>query len=497
VGSAAGCRSHAPTSGLADSSAADVASEIAQEQGEDAGPQTLIAALRFETMVFSRREFPPRDPGRSADEKAQVVRLGSLRKGQRVPVKVGVVKTGACPEGWFELLEGGFVCGRFATQDFDNKELKTTPHAPYAEGPLPYDYGLNLTNGAPMYRRPPLRRERATYEKGLISAGKTEEDRTLAAKEMAAETGATPWYLKDNPDKSSVTLDDLKGESALVIQRMVRGFYLALDQEVHAFAGKFWRTVQGDYVPAEHVLVHKSKTEFEGVWIGKGDEQRKLPLGFVLRPGARPYRFPTPGQAPTRGDKMARFTIVGLTANQVAYEGRKYYETTEGWWLRDLDGTLTRPGPAPPDLESREKWIDVNVTTQTLVAFEGAQAVFATLVSSGRRDREDASKDHPTPTGSFRIREKHIATTMDDDTASDGPYSIEEVPWVMYFERSYALHGAFWHSQFGREHSHGCVNMIPHDAKELFAWVGPVLPSGWHSVRATAANPGTRVLVHE
>ena len=86
---------------------------------------------------------------------------------------------------------------------------------------------------------------------------------------------------------------------------------------------------------------------------------------------------------------------------------------------------------------------------------------------------------------------------MDNDTATDGPYSIEDVPWIMYFDGSTALHGAFWHSSFGHERSHGCVNMTPHDAHELFGWVGPMLPEGWHGVHATEANPGTRVIVHE
>jgi hypothetical protein len=425
------------------------------------------------------------------------MQLGSLRKGQQVPVKASLAKAGGCAEGWFELANGGFVCGRFATVDLNSKELQSAPHTPYADRPLPYDYGLNLTNGTPMYRRPPLRRERATYEKGLFVAGKTDEDRTSAAKEITAEKGETPWYLADNPQRSNVTLDDLKGESALVEQRMVRGFYVALDQEVHAFAGKFWRTTRGDYVPFDHILVHQSTTEFDGVWVGRDDEPRKIPVSFSLRPGARQYRFPTEGQRPTRGDKLARFTIAALTGKHVVFDQRTFYETTEGWWLRDLDGTVARPGPPPTDLLPDEKWIDVNVSTQTLVASEGSKPVFATLVSTGRRNPQDESKNHPTPTGAFRVREKHVATTMDDDSATDGPYSIEDVPWVMYFEKGYALHGAFWHSGFGHEHSHGCINMEPHDAHDLFQWVGPTLPAGWHAVHATAANPGTRVIVHE
>jgi hypothetical protein len=159
--------------------------------------------------------------------------------------------------------------------------------------------------------------------------------------------------------------------------------------------------------------------------------------------------------------------------------------------------SITRPGPAPKDLAPDEKWIDVNLSTQSIVAFEGERPVFATIISSGRHNDDDPAKDHRTVQGTFRVTEKHIAATMEADTASDGPYKIEDVPWIMYFEGSYALHGAFWHSSFGKERSHGCVNMQPIDAKAVFAWTGPALPSGWHGVKSTDKNPGTRVIVHE
>ena len=71
------------------------------------------------------------------------------------------------------------------------------------------------------------------------------------------------------------------------------------------------------------------------------------------------------------------------------------------------------------------------------MAFEGAAPVYVTLFSSGRNE-------HETVTGSFHIREKHIASTMDGDAdiAADGPYSIEDVPYIQYFNGGYALHGA-------------------------------------------------------
>jgi hypothetical protein len=499
-----GCKGRPPQEGAHD---AESSALLAEPRAADAstgavvgeppvGSTVVVAAIRSPTPIFSRPEIPARDPERAADEKKEVVRLGSLRKGQRVTARNSGKKGGHCSDGWFELVGGGWLCGRHVTVDFDNKELKDAPHPPFADRPLPYDYGLNLTNGTPMYRRAPLRRERAANEKGLLVAGKTVDDRAAAAKEIAAEKGETPWYLADEPQKGQVTLDQLKGESALVEQRMVRGFYVAIDQEVHAFAGKFWRTTRGNYVPFDHILVHQPKTEFEGVWVGKDDEPRKLPLAFLLR-GSPRIAFSDAGQTPSRGELVARFSILSLTPRRELFEGRGYLETTEGFFVREQDAAVAR-APAPPaDLKPGEKWIDVNLATQTLVAFEGDRPVFATIVSSGRHDDEDRAKDHRTPSGSFRIREKHISTTMDDDSATDGPYSIEDVPWVMYFEKGIALHGAFWHSSFGKEHSHGCVNMLPHDARELFAWVGPTLPDGWHAVRATAENPGTRVLVHE
>ena len=61
-------------------------------------------------------------------------------------------------------------------------------------------------------------------------------------------------------------------------------------------------------------------------------------------------------------------------------------------------------------------------------------------------------------------------------------YSIEDVPWTQYFEEGFALHTAFWHTQFGLPRSHGCVNMTPDDAHYVFARTWPQLPSGWHGV---------------
>ncbi|MCW5835795.1 MAG: L,D-transpeptidase [Labilithrix sp.] len=509
-----GCKGHGPSGG-------DDASATTETTSGDDGPVTVeaidagadvegatprIAALDQVTPVFNMTAWPAKDPSKTSEERQGAQRLGYLRRGQVLAVKPNVVKKGNCAEGWYELVTGGFVCGKYVTTDLSAKELETAPHPPYTDRPLPYDYGLNLTNGAPLYRRRPLKKERSELEKGL-AVGKTKKTDGGAPPKAPAGPD-TPWYLKDHKgQRPQVTIEDIRTneQGGLVVVRMVRGFYLALDKSLSTASGKFWRNTAGFLAPADHILVHKATTEFEGVKIGAEGEKRHLPLGWVVSPRAHRYRIeegdPTRADEKNgklkRGDPLDRFTIAQLTGKSVTIEGRGYFETDEGWWLRDIDAAVTRPGPAPKNLAPGEKWIDVNLSTQSLVAFEGDKPVYATIVSTGRHDDEDKSKDHRTVQGEFQIREKHIAATMEDDGASDGPYSIQDVPWIMYFEGGYALHGAFWHSRFGRERSHGCVNMTPYDAKNIFTWAGPDLPEGWHGVRATKENPGTRIVVHE
>ena len=469
------------------------------------GSSPILHALALITPVMNMPEWAPRDPTTASDERKGAMRLGYLRKGDTVGVKPQVLKKSNCVQGWYELLpplgsppgtSGGFVCGKDATLDPDDRELTTAPHPPNMAGPLPYDYGLNLVDGAPLYRRPPLRRERREYERGLAvgrAYRKREGDDGPPPAASAHDDSDTAWYLT-HKDRSQISIDDLRGETSLIAQRMVKGFYLGLDKEVHAFAGSFWRTTRGMFVAKDHILVHDPKVEFEGVWLNAPGESRHLPLGWITNP--HQWKYTLENSKMHRHDHVDRFTIVQLTGKRQVVDDKTYWETADGWWMRAMDGAVTNPGSVPRNLAPGERWIDVNLGLQSLVAFEGEKPVFATIVSSGRHD-DDPAKDHHTRAGEFRVREKHVSATMDNDTATDGPYSIEDVPWIMYFDGSTALHGAFWHSRFGHERSHGCVNLTPHDAHELFGWVGPKLPEGWHGVRATDANPGTRVIVHD
>lgn len=129
---------------------------------------------------------------------------------------------------------------------------------------------------------------------------------------------------------------------------------------------------------------------------------------------------------------------------------------------------LTIPGGTTSDAVSTngggggEKWIDVDLTTQTLTAYEGKTVVLRTAVSTGRAD-------HPTVVGTFRTYIKYPKQRMVGGHGEDR-YDLPNVPDVMYFYRDYALHGTYWHTNFGTPMSAGCVNVPLEEAAWLYDW---------------------------
>ncbi len=134
-----------------------------------------------------------------------------------------------------------------------------------------------------------------------------------------------------------------------------------------------------------------------------------------------------------------------------------------------------------------EKWIAVSLKTQTLVAYEGVRPVFRAVVSTGLPKT-------PTPKGRFRVYFKLRKQDMTGGSRAAGDYYyLPNVPYVQYFYQAYALHGTYWHNNFGRPMSRGCVNLKIKDAEWLFKWTSPTVPANRGVVKSSAVEPGTLV----
>ena len=126
-----------------------------------------------------------------------------------------------------------------------------------------------------------------------------------------------------------------------------------------------------------------------------------------------------------------------------------------------------------PDSEKR---INISISSQTLTALEGSEVVLETKIASGLPDRENQPSTE-TPLGSFRIQNKMPSRHMGDGklTSNLEAYELPGIPWTCIFhEDGVACHGTYWHNNFGRRMSHGCINMRNEDAKWLFRWTSPV-----------------------
>jgi len=206
---------------------------------------------------------------------------------------------------------------------------------------------------------------------------------------------------------------------------------------------------------------------FSGVKLSPGES---LDLGWVSQKPAKVYDRPQ-GRVLQQLD---RHSPVHVDSTKGAWT-----QLVGGRWIRTADLARAELVPPPKGVEPTDRWIDVDVDQQVLVAYEGATPLFATLVSTGRDTKQSA-----TPLGVFQIWVKLEYSDMNDieRTDVDKNYSIQDVPWVQFFKGSYGFHAAFWHDDFGRRRSHGCINLSPMDARYLFQFTQPILPPGWNAI---------------
>ncbi|APR79545.1 Hypothetical protein A7982_04892 [Minicystis rosea] len=428
-------------------------------------------------------------------------KVGYLRAGAVVETEAGEHGRNGCPGGWRKLKPYGYACvGPEATLDLAHPIARALTRRPDYTQKLPYMYGI-ATRGGPVYARLPNEAQLKEYEPHL----KKHLTKWAKDKESGATYGLDVW-LKWRADKDSVpaALDAMEGK---VTDKEIPWFLqdgkavpnlsgkvktadaVKIDDFAHhngvAFVESFlWEgrryNVSTDLrvLPADRFRPIRG-SEFHGWVIG---EDIDFPFALVRKKGAKKYRFD--GKKMVSAGDLEWRSAVKLTGKQKMEGSRLFYETADGFFVDDRSAGRVDPAKKMPGWGKKgEKWIDVNLSKQVLVAYEGEKPVYATLVSSGEAGLGDPEKTKSTKRGIFRIHTKYMSITMDSNVVGE-EFELRDVPYVQYFENGYALHGAYWHDMFGTPKSHGCVNLAPEDARRLFFWTEPQIPRAGRAWRA-------------
>ncbi len=450
------------------------------------GPRLFATALR--AWVF-------------AAPSAAAARLGYLRAGASSATTAKAAGFDGCPGGWFRIEPEGFVCaGPAATTDGnDATVVGTVGTGPDVSRRLPYIYGTVRRPG-PIYGRVPSAAELARAEPDLgerISTWLSAEGEVGAryAPLVWLPAGPAPdaaqaWATQQSdPLPKFLTLASRVGSEAVVGRMRPKVGYSLLETFLSQ-GRRYGVTSELTLLPIDRLRPIQGSS-FHGVEIGKGIT---LPFAFVRSPDAKYWAYDR-GRRNFREAEAAEYrTAVHLTGKQQFFHGRLHFEVDGGRWLSDQEASRIDPARRMPAWgKNGEKWLDVNVTKQTLVAYDGTVPVYATLISSGEAGLGDPAHSTATKRGIFRIHTKHVSTTMASDEVGE-EFELRDVPYVQYFEDGYALHGAYWHDRFGVPKSHGCINLAPEDARRLFFFTEPEVPPGWHG--RLLPLKGTIVFVH-
>lgn len=198
-----------------------------------------------------------------------------------------------------------------------------------------------------------------------------------------------------------------------------------------------------------------------------------------------------------RDDAPRRQSLYYSNVNRIVAVENDYYKMKEiygyEYWIKAGHVRIITPeevAPISPDVPPEAKRIEVRIGEQVLRAFEGDVEVFASRISSG-------VQEHPTPHGTFRVKNKRHGQRMTGGVGGSA-YNLAGIPWICYFNSTWvATHGTYWHNDYGRRHSNGCVNLHPEAAKWVFRWTTPVANYwDYHTAADPAAGqPGTQIVV--
>ncbi|HEX9622189.1 MAG TPA: L,D-transpeptidase [Polyangiaceae bacterium] len=525
-------------------------------------------------------------------------KLGYVRLGGIVARDLEPVPGRGCKHEWYRIYPMGFMCTDETTTDVEAPLVRAASRRPDLGRPLPYRYGF-VRATAPQYLRIPTQEEQLKSEFKLeehltwFRENKAEVQRVvLGSNDVALDArgiprpglehaegfrpstvhsnnelfggegpdDAPPFWLENGrqiPNVSGFEVPEYAVFADRVRRKTGLSFVGAFDTPFGEGTRRFAITVDLRLIPTTKVKPD-SGSPFHGLEIPEGLHQ---PFAWVNRSDVATFKLLKDKDEARAAEAVPKRALVPLSGKARIKAGKRYYQTLKDKtrWLSETDLGIVAPPPNwPKAAEKGEKWIDISVSQQTLVLYEGRRPWYATLVSSGRDRFGDPKESYATPLGEFRLQSKHIAAAMDSDENSavsggrrtrvqrwdaeahatverlkklkeagkalnaedqrrwdnvekgrhpeygvtlrrgSSAFELRDVPWIQYFAAGYALHGAYWHDVFGIPRSHGCVNLSPVDARIVFDWTDPPVPGGWHGINVGSdMGEGTTVLVRK
>ncbi len=278
------------------------------------------------------------------------------------------------------------------------------------------------------------------------------------------------------------------------------------------FYNTLWYRVWGGYVHSARLQVVQVRLNEPAGWVPESGQ-----LSEVTVPFTEAYQLRRDGTwAPWRGSRLYYSSVHWITGVEQGPDNEPWYQlvseltATEVYYVPAVHLRIIEPreyAPISAHVPAEAKRVEVSLAEQTLRAYESDELVLESRISSGIPNKRLAENVLPTgtPEGDFRIYSKlpskHMGSVAGGpEVEENGGFSLPGVPWTCFFRSpgGYALHGTYWHNNFGLQMSHGCINMQNEAARWLFRWTTPVFDPGSienHQDWEVTGN-GTRVSVY-
>lgn len=287
------------------------------------------------------------------------------------------------------------------------------------------------------------------------------------------------------PTTDSDIVAELRRDEVVRVRRVVRGEHVFNNSDL-------WLETKQGYLYAafvQPVRFHLPQPPVAELGEGRWAE--------VIVPYTEVYKAPDPADPEAHKGRLYYGTTYRVIEMVTGSDGKSWYRIKEMYQTLYARATHMRLipdedlAPLSPDVPAAEKVLRINLTEQTLTAFEYDEPVWASRISSG-------VTGYSTPVGTHYVWDKRISERMVASSASDDPdfYNLPGVPFVCYFAENWvATHGTYWHNDYGRPRSHGCVNLPSDAARWIWRWTTPHYPVDNFFTQTKNRLDGTKVVV--